>query len=849
VADSVRHDAPDLYGQAYYASYADSPYQWGEPHWHRFFAQVADAIMAEIAPVTVLDAGCAIGFLVAALRERGVDAYGIDISQYAIGQVPTELRPFCSVGSITDNLDRDYDLIVCIEVLEHLPPDLAPVAVANLARHAGSVLFSSSPSDFREATHINVQPTEYWVGLFAQHGLFRNVDLDASFVSPQAIHFHRGVKTAAGVARAYERWHWRNLSELRELRAARLQAEEEIATLRASERSARATLKQLSQSRTFRYTAPARKLYARIRRGPDPGRSEYQAWIDEFDTVDDRARAAMQAEIATFSRQPLLSVLMPVRNPPELLLRRAINSLRSQLYDNWELCIADDDSTMPHVRRVLRDLAASDPRIKVAFRETRGHIAAASNTALEACTGEYAILLDQDDELAEQAFYVVVREINRNPPVVLLYSDEDKIDMKGHRFEPYFKPDWNPDLLRSQNYVSHLGVYRTSVVREVGGFREGFSGSQDYDLVLRVSERCRSEEIAHIPSVLYHWRVTTGSAAADAAAKPYAVEAARRAIVEHLGRTGRRAEVLPAAGVHTRVRYAVPKPEPPVSVIVPTRDGPFLETCLESVRKMTSYERYELLVVDNQSQAPGTRAYLASLEEAGSARVLRYDAEFSHSAINNFAARDAKGEVLCLLNDDVEVLAPDWLREMVSHALRPEVGAVGAKLLYADRTVQHAGIVLGLGGVAGHIYRGIHADDLGYMSRAALIQSYSAVTGACLAVRRAVYEEAGGLDEEGLPDLFNDVDFCLRLREAGYWNVWTPYAVLIHHESVTRHITSEERNERGKMGQWIKEFERRWGPHLQTDPAHSPNLSLRSEGSGLARPPRIDWPWTRSARR
>jgi GT2 family glycosyltransferase len=844
-------------GEAYFSEYSARDYRGGAETRHRFFNHVADTIVAELAPETVLDAGCGTGMLVAALRERGVDARGIDISEYALAQIPQKLQRFFSIASVTHDLDGTYDLIVCMEVLEHVPAELAPVAVENLCRHTNNVLFSPTPDDFRDPTHINVQPMDYWAGLFAHHGFFRNVDLDASFLAPHAINFTRSGQTAPQVAIKYERWYWQHVKELQELRAERLDAQDQIAAIRdelerervevqrqrLAARSTATALRALRQTRTFRYTTPARALYRRLR-ALGATHTPYLDWIAEFDTLTTRDRATIRDDIATWGYRPLISILMPVYNAPEAWLRRTIDSVRRQLYEHWELCIADDASSAPHISRTLRTFQALDPKIKVSFRPERGNIAAASNTALDLCAGQFIALLGHDDELSEHALYFLAREITEHPDALLIYSDEDEIDLKGRRSEPFFKPDWNPDLLRSQNCLGHLSAYRTSLVRDLGGFRTGFEGSQDYDLALRVTEVASHEQIRHIPAILYHSRALRRSASTDSSARRNAGVAARRSLEEHLRRTGRESHILAAFnGVSTRVKYSLPDEPPLVSILIPTRDGTMLRPCVDGLVRRTTYANYEILVVDNRSSDPDTLRYLRSLDENGTAHVLRYDDEYSHSAINNFAATYARGEMLCLLNDDVEVVTPDWLEEMVSHALRPEVGAVGAKLLYPDGRVQHAGIVLGVLGFAGHAHRYIPKDAPGYHGRAAIIQNYSAVTGACLVVRRELYEQVGGLDEENVPDLYNDVDFGLRLGEAGYWNVWTPYAVLTHHESLTRQGLTDVQREDARERASRSYIKQRWAQQLLTDPAYNPNLTHASEDFDLAWPPRVDWPW------
>lgn len=566
----------------------------------------------------------------------------------------------------------------------------------------------------------------------------------------------------------------------------------------------------------------------------------YDAWVRQFDTLSEERLVAMQDRARTLeSTGPLISILLPVYQTPERWLRRCIDSVIAQAYRRWQLCIVDDASPDHRVMDVLEEYARGDQRILVERRSVNGHIAEASNSALELALGDYVALLDHDDELRPHALLEAVEAIAGNDDVGLLYSDEDKIDAEGRRFDPYFKPDFDPDLLRSQNYVCHLSVIRTGLVREVGGFRRGFEGSQDHDLLLRCTERLLPTQVIHIPQILYHWRAIPGSTALARDAKDYATPAGVRAVEEHLGRChpGARAEGLPHG--HYRVYWPLPAPPPKVSLIIPTRDKvELLRMCVESILAKTTYPRFEIIVVDNQSRETATLAWLGELERNERVRVLRYDAPFNYSAINNWAVRQCDGEVIGLVNNDIEVISPDWLEEMVSHAVRPEIGVVGAMLYYPDDMIQHAGVILGVHGVAAHAYAGMPRGYPGHGGRARVAQGLSAVTGACMLLRREVHERVGGLDER-LQIAFNDIDLCLRIREHGYRNIWTPFAELRHHESASR--GSEDTPE--KQHRFAREVEfmgDRWGTLLPNDPAYNPNLSLLSRHSELAFPPR-EW--------
>lgn len=569
------------------------------------------------------------------------------------------------------------------------------------------------------------------------------------------------------------------------------------------------------------------------------GYNDYSKWVRRYDTLTPELREKIAQRVAAMKDRPLISVLMPTYNPNPAWLREAIESVRGQIYPHWELCIADDASPSAEVRQILKSYSETDPRIKVVFRPENGHISAASNSALELAAGPWVALMDHDDLLPAHALFWVADCIAEHPGVQLIYSDEDKVDEGGHRFGPYFKSDWNVDLFRSQNMFSHLGVLSTALMRSVGGFRVGLEGSQDWDLVLRCMERVEPGQIRHIPRVLYHWRVHAESTARSMTAKPYAAIAGERALNEHFVRTGVRA-TAEHLDFGYRVHYALPDVLPLVSLIIPTRNALHLtRQCVDSILKKTSYPRYEIIIVDNGSDDPATLAWFKTIAaDNPNIRVLRDDRDFNYSALNNGAAAIAQGDVLALVNNDIEVISPDWLSEMVSLALQPGVGAVGARLWYPDKTLQHAGVILGVGGIAAHSHRGMPAGREGYAGRAALIQSLSAVTAACLVIQKSHYQKVGGLDEVHLKESFNDIDFCLRLREAGLRNVWTPYAELFHHESATRskNVSQQRKDQFQEEATYMQQ---RWAELLKNDPAYSPNLMLAREDFSYAWPPRL----------
>lgn len=546
---------------------------------------------------------------------------------------------------------------------------------------------------------------------------------------------------------------------------------------------------------------------------------QYKNWIQKHEPN----AAELRSQKATvFSRRPTVSIVVPTYNTPAKFLEAMIESVLAQTYPHWELCIADGQSSADWVRPILEKYSA-DPRIKVDFLAQNRGIAGNTNAALALATGEFVALLDHDDTLAPFALFEVVQAINENPEADLIYSDEDKLDQHETRVDPCFKPDWSPDTLRSHNYICHFLSLRRSLVEKLGGIREGFDGAQDYDLVLRASEQAR--RIVHIPKILYHWRMHALSTAANTQSKPYFIEAGIRALTEHLERMKTPASVM-STDIHGayRVIYHLPR-QPLVSILIPNRDSvQMLGRCIESLAQ-SSYANYELLILENNSENEETWNYYRQLERQGNVRIVPWKRPFNYASINNFGATQARGELLLFLNNDIEAIKSDWLEWLVKHALRPEVGAVGAKLLYADDTIQHAGIVIGMGGIAGHVHLRFPRDAEGYMKRLRITHNCAAVTGACLMTRRSVFEEVGGFDESFVL-AFNDVDLCLQILARGYQIIWTPEAELYHLESATRGV--EDTNEKmARFGREYRLFLTKWDRYLKTgDPYYNPNFRL-----------------------
>ena len=534
---------------------------------------------------------------------------------------------------------------------------------------------------------------------------------------------------------------------------------------------------------------------------------QYQIWLRAH-ALTPGAKRAIKKAAKRLNYRPKVSIIMPVYNTDPRWLREAIDSVRRQLYDNWELCIADDGSSHAQTREVLQEFERRDRRIQVKYMDRNRGIAAASNEAISLSTGEFIGLLDHDDELKPDALFEVVKLLNERPDLDYIYSDEDKKELDGRLVDPFFKSDWSPALLFSLNYVTHFSVFRKEIVDSLGGFRLGYDGSQDYDLILRVTET--TDRIAHIPKPVYTWRKVPGSAASSPEAKEFAYPAAKRAIKDALTRRGVQGEVQdgPFKGYY-RVRYTIPG-KPKVAIIIPTRDkADMLHRCIDSIRRKTSYRDYEIIVVDNDSRDPETLEYLSSF----TGRVIPYPHEFNFARMMNVAAAQVQCDALLFLNNDTEVISPDWIEAMLELGMQPGVAAVGARLLYPNGEIQHEGILIGPGdGLAGNL------NHRGYFGLGEVIRNCSAVTAACMLTRPSVFWELGGF-EEHLGVAYNDVDFCLRARQKGYLIVYTPYTLLKHHEGGTRGRTGKTHPRQDE-----DLFRLRWGKYQ--DPYYNPNLDV-----------------------
>ena len=692
---------------------------------------------------------------------------------------------------------------------------------------------------------------------FRKLGLIPDYDSDVTDIDPGAVRLVRktspeGTAFVPSVEMAFARLNqqMRGLERSLRTRMAELEAadrhiaklEEKVLNLKEAKKE----LKQLKQEKQALRKCPERKVgqvllapyrlpqrllqeISKRRNPPAPDLStrlaaasatEYQEWFLRH-RVSPQQMDEMRVAAKSFRYTPLITVITPVFNTPVGWLQAAVDSVLGQLYENFELVLIDDCSTDPDTLKLLPELAARDPRIRLTRLPSTGGISAASNAGLAIARGEWIGFFDHDDLLEPDALYQTAKLLQIHSDADMIYSDEDKLT--EHGFEaPLFKPDWSPDFFLSYNYICHFTTLRRTLVDSVGGFRSEFDGAQDYDLFLRIIER--TERIHHVPRILYHWRRSASSTSDNIRRKPKALEAGKRAIDEHLQRRGEAGHVAIDWQTHAYWVKRDVRRARKVSIIIPARDAiPLLSRCIESIVKKTSYPDYEIIIVNNDSQSDEARDYFSRTPH----RLLHFQGPFNFSAINNFAVERTQSPWLLFLNNDVEVIDNEWLGVLVEHVQRPEVGAVGARLLYPNNTIQHAGVVLGVGGIAQHAFRGFGAEDPGVNRQLQVTRNYSSVTGACLMTRREIFEEVGGFDEARLPVTFNDVDLCLKMRRAGYLIVYTPFAKLYHHESATRR-RSVEALETDVMRE-------RWPDLLERDPYYNPNLSRERADFSLGR--------------
>ena len=566
-----------------------------------------------------------------------------------------------------------------------------------------------------------------------------------------------------------------------------------------------------------------KEFWIRLHERFEPEEVPYGPWYEAY--IPDKAELEKQKK-HKFAYTPRISVAVPAYCTPEIFLRQMIQSLLDQTYPDWELCIANGSPDDTEMTAILKEYASADRRICVRDLDENQGIAGNTNAALTMASGEFVGLLDHDDLLAPNALYEIVKKLNEDRNLDAVYTDEDKVttDLSEH-FQPHLKPDFNLDLLRSNNYICHFFVVRKTIVDKVGGFRQEFDGAQDHDFIFRCVEEA-SGRVGHVPEIVYHWRTHKASTADNPASKMYAFDAGRRAIEAHLKRVGVEGEVshTPDLGFF-RVKYPV-HGEPLVSIIIPNKDEKeSLQACIESIREKTEYQNYEILIIENNSTSEEIFHYYKELSRDPKIRLLRWKKEFNYSAINNYGVRHAKGDYLLFLNNDVTVITPGWIKEMLGVCQRREVGAVGVKLIYPDNTIQHAGCVVGMGGIAGHMFVNMPAERTGYLHKASLLQDMSCVTAACMMMKKNVFLEAGGFTEE-LAVAFNDVDLCLKVRSHGHLIVYDPYVKLYHYESKSRGAEDSEEKVRRFQSE-IEYIRSHWIDILKNgDPYYNKNLSL-----------------------
>ena len=939
----------EIYNEEYYHS-GCGPIPYEEPeHWNEFFGIIADRIVSDLHPKTVLDAGCAMGYLVAALRDRGVEAYGLDISEYAISMVRDDIKPYCKVGTLTEKIPVEFpehfDLVVTVEVLEHLYAEDGQKAIANLCTLADTILFSSTPDDFEERTHVNVQQREYWARLFFEQGFVDDINYRPRYLTYYASLFRRSdnicrlIEDYERNIRMSEHEHERTIAEWQgavndkaadiqniEVRLAEKEKSfqealiqydtatkkwdlektelhssiDELTNLLQSERknasekhqqyvnqsreelnqvqehyhaaiAQREDLKRqlaelqaaynvISNAFFWKITKPLRvivdfikrplrkiRFFRLINKGVRCWKENGfgYTWKKVQNKIHHRQEYAEIAKKTLFTEAELeaqrkekfpkdikFSIVVPLFNTPEKFLREMIQSVIDQTYQNWELCMADgSDANHGNVERICHQYVKKDARVKYRQLEKNLGISGNTNACLEMASGEYIGLFDHDDLLHPAALHEVMHAICEQD-ADFIYTDEATFESPDAKkiITAHFKPDFAIDNLRANNYICHFSVFSKKILDYIEGFRSEYDGSQDHDFILRATEQ--ATKIVHIPKILYYWRSHPNSVAADINSKTYAIEAGKRAVADHISRCGMSASVESSRAFPTiyRIKYDLFK-NPLVSIIIPNKNhAQDLKRCIESIIAMSTYQKYEIIIVDNQSTDLDLQKYYQQIKNRANIDVISWDKPFNFASINNFGVQHATGEYLVLLNNDTEVIAPDWIQEMLMYAQRNDVGAVGAKLYYDDGTIQHAGVILGLGRhrTAGHVFSRATKDNLGYMGRLCYAQDYSAVTAACMMVRKDVWEQVNGMDE-GFAVAFNDVDLCMRIRKAGYLIVWTPYAELYHYESKSRGLEDTPQKMKRFDGEVLR-FQNRWKKELAAgDPYYNPNLTLDRE--------------------
>ncbi len=564
--------------------------------------------------------------------------------------------------------------------------------------------------------------------------------------------------------------------------------------------------------------------------------NRYNEWIQREEDFNLNDVKVIRNKLQSIKLKTKFSICMPVFNPNPIYLKEAIDSVINQIYQNWELCIADDASTNPEIRKILKYYESQYRNIKVIYRKENGHISKASNSAIRVCTGDYIGFLDHDDKLSPHALLWVAAETKNNPRAQIIYSDEDKINEAGNHDGPYFKPNFSPELFYSHNLITHFAIYKKNIIKKIKGFRSKFDGAQDYDLALRALSECGEKNISHIPKILYHWRQHSDSTALDSNAKPYAMLAGEKALNEYFN-SNKIPYKVKYIGSAYKLLGKLPKSNPKISIIIPSNNLDNLKICINSIIKKSTYKNYEIVVIANNKL--NVKDVINIFPNLINLKVLNYKGEFNYSKLNNFGAKKSKGKYLLFLNDDTEVISSDWLEVLLGFASIREVGAVGLKLIYKNNTVQHGGIVLGINNWAGHAFRGFPKDSPGSNHRLSLVSNFSAVTAACLMISKVKFDLVRGFNEKELKVACNDVDFCLSLMNKGYRNVYCGHTSIYHYESISRGY--EDTQEKKKRFDHESSYViNKWRDLFKNDPHYNPNLTDKTENFDLADKPRIE---------
>ncbi len=859
----------DIYGNYFFTNFKGCGEDYTKrDFWEPFFDNIAQNLIDKFNPSTVLDAGCAMGYLVEALRKRGVKAYGFDISEYAISNVAEKVKPYCFVHSITDelpnNMPQKFDLVITIETLEHLFPDEGSKAIKNLCKYSDTIIFTSTPSDIENLTHLNVQQAEYWCKEFAKNSFFRDHILPMDFICEHAMLFKRK-KEFENVIFNYELYNRvknievKNLTnelsnqisnlkvEIEDLKNQILDSKtkllnsyldnEDNTDIKNSEEKYKKAKKDLEllnnlysnvlNSKCWKVTKPLRIFGTGLKTILKPNnlnlKKNNNTKMSSF-SITSRKELAEQKKVK-FEKNIKFSIIVPLYNTPQRFLKEMIESVKAQTYSNWELCLADgSDNSHSYVEKICKRYL-NDKRIKYKKLQENLGISDNTNACIDLATGDYIALFDHDDVLHPSALFENAKVINEQN-ADFIYTDEAIFEGNIKNIVLiHFKPDFALDYVRANNYICHFTVFKKNLLDEVGLFRKDFNGSQDHDMVLRLTEK--SKNIVHIPKILYYWRRHKDSVASDTSAKPYAAEAGIKAVKEHLNRCNLKAEVESSKACPTiyRLKYEI-QGNALVSIIIPNKDHiKDLSKCVRSIIEKSTYKNFEIIIVENNSNKKETFDYYDLLKNNDKIKIVEWKGKFNYSAINNFGIKFAKGDHIIFLNNDIEVIAENWIEEMLMYSQRSDVGAVGAKLYYPDSTIQHGGVVVGLGGFAGHLHINCEKENIGYMARLSMVQNYSAVTGACMMIPRHVFDEVNGLDELFKVSL-NDIDLCMRIRKKGYNIVWTPYAELYHYESKSRGY-EDTPEKRKRFNNEVDLFKERWKKELEEgDPYYNPNLTL-----------------------